>query len=56
VDQAAIVAGWVAAAAAPDGPVDAARSLAHIIARSGPVKTLAIGRLAVDLLFDDLRC
>ena len=56
VDQAAIVAGWVAAAAAPDGPVDAARSLAHTIARSGPVKALAIGRLAVDLLFDDLRC
>jgi hypothetical protein len=56
VDQAAIVAGWVAAAAAPDGPGDAARSLAHTIARSGPVKALAIGRLAVDLLFDDLRC
>ena len=56
LDGSAILADWVAAASAPEGPVDGARSLAHTIAWSDPVKNLAIGRLFARMLFDDARC
>ena len=56
LDGSAILAGWLAAASAPEGPVESARSLAHTIAWSDPVKNLAIGRLFARMLFADARC
>jgi len=52
----AILSGLAAAVSAPDGPAQTARSLAHTIASSDPVQSIAIGKLAAHMLFDDLRC